>query len=99
MLARCLFEMYRGFVTGSPQLSDLTFNRKVVDVMDEAKAFARIRRQGQVANGSRGNGPGSTLAPARGSGGRQVACFRHPNARPIGVPSIDLMEANQRRGD
>ena len=44
MLARCLFDMYSRFVTDSPQLSDLTFNRKVVDVMDKAKAFARIRR-------------------------------------------------------
>lgn len=44
MLARCLFDMYSRFVTGSPQLSDLTFNRKVVDVMDRAKTFARIRR-------------------------------------------------------
>jgi len=44
MLARCLFDTYSRFVTGTPQLSDLTFNRKVVDVMDKAKAFARIRR-------------------------------------------------------
>jgi hypothetical protein len=44
MLARCLFDMYSRFVTDSPQLSDLTFNRKVVDVMDKAKTFARIRR-------------------------------------------------------
>jgi predicted dehydrogenase len=44
MLARCLFDMYTRFVTDTPQLSDLTFNRKVVDVMDKAKAFARIRR-------------------------------------------------------
>jgi predicted dehydrogenase len=44
MLARCLFDMYSRFITGSPQLSDLAFNRKVVDVMDKAKAFARIRR-------------------------------------------------------
>jgi predicted dehydrogenase len=44
MLARCLFDMYSRFATDSPQLSDLTFNRKVVDVMDKAKAFARIRR-------------------------------------------------------
>ena len=44
MLARCLFDMYSRFVTGSPQISDLTFNRKVVDVMDKAKTFARIRR-------------------------------------------------------
>jgi hypothetical protein len=44
MLTRCLFDMYARFVTGSPQLSDLTFNRKVVDVMDKAKTLARIRR-------------------------------------------------------
>ena len=44
MLSRCLFDMYSRFVTDSPQPSDLTFNRKVVDVMDKAKAFARIRR-------------------------------------------------------
>lgn len=44
MLARCLFDTYSRFVTDSPQLSDLTFNRKVVDVMDKAKLFARIRR-------------------------------------------------------
>jgi hypothetical protein len=36
--------MYTRFITDSPQISDLTFNRKVVDVMDKAKAFARIRR-------------------------------------------------------
>jgi len=44
MLARCLFDTYSRFVTDSPQISDLTFNRKVVDVMDRAKLFARIRR-------------------------------------------------------
>jgi predicted dehydrogenase len=44
MLARCLFDTYSRFVTDSPQLSDLAFNRKVVDVMDKAKMFARIRR-------------------------------------------------------
>jgi predicted dehydrogenase len=44
MLARCLFDMYSRFSTGSPQLSDLAFNRKVIDVMDKAKTFARIRR-------------------------------------------------------
>ena len=44
MLARCLFDMYSRFITGSPQLSDLAFNRKVIDVMDKAKTFARIRR-------------------------------------------------------
>jgi predicted dehydrogenase len=44
MLARCLLDTYSRFVTDSPQLSDLTFNRKVVDLMDKAKAFARIRR-------------------------------------------------------
>ena len=44
MLARCLFDMYSRFATDSPQLSDLTFNRKVIDVMDRAKTFARIRR-------------------------------------------------------
>ena len=44
MLLRCLFDMYSRFVTDTPQLSDLTFNRKVVDVMDKAKTFARIRR-------------------------------------------------------
>jgi len=44
MLARCLFDMYTRFITDTPQLSDLTFNRKVVDVMDKAKMFARIRR-------------------------------------------------------
>jgi predicted dehydrogenase len=44
MLARCLFDMYTRFITDSPQISDLTFNRKVVDVMDKAKRFARIRR-------------------------------------------------------
>ncbi len=44
MLARCLFDMYSRFLTDSPQISDLTFNRKVVDVMDKAKTFARIRR-------------------------------------------------------
>ncbi|HEX2077183.1 MAG TPA: Gfo/Idh/MocA family oxidoreductase [Longimicrobium sp.] len=44
MFARCLFDMYSRFVTDSPQLSDLTFNRKVVDVMDKAKTLARIRR-------------------------------------------------------
>lgn len=44
MLARCLFDIYARFITGTPQLSDLDFNRKVVDVMDRAKRFARIRR-------------------------------------------------------
>jgi predicted dehydrogenase len=44
MLARCLFDTYSRFITDSPQLSDLTFNRKVVDVMDKAKTLARIRR-------------------------------------------------------
>ena len=44
MLARCLLDMYSRFVTDTPQLSDLTFNRKVIDVMDKAKTFARIRR-------------------------------------------------------
>jgi predicted dehydrogenase len=44
MLAGCLYDMYSRFLTDSPQLSDLTFNRKVVDVMDKAKTFARIRR-------------------------------------------------------
>ncbi len=44
MRARCLFDMYSRFATDSPQLSDLTFNRKVIDVMDKAKTFARIRR-------------------------------------------------------
>jgi predicted dehydrogenase len=44
MLARCLFDMYTRFITDAPQVSDLTFNRKVIDVMDKAKTFARIRR-------------------------------------------------------
>jgi predicted dehydrogenase len=44
MLARCLFDMYSRFLTGSAQLSDLAFNRRVVDVMDKAKMFALIRR-------------------------------------------------------
>ncbi len=44
MLSRCLFDMYARFVTDSPQISDLTFNRKVIDVMDRAKTFGRIRR-------------------------------------------------------
>ncbi|WP_420128232.1 Gfo/Idh/MocA family protein [Longimicrobium sp.] len=44
MLTRCLFDMYSRFITDTPQLSDLAFNRKVVDVMDKAKTFARIRR-------------------------------------------------------
>lgn len=44
MLARCLFDMYSRFLSDTPQLSDLAFNRKVVDVMDRAKMFARIRR-------------------------------------------------------
>ncbi|CAA9297408.1 MAG: hypothetical protein AVDCRST_MAG68-133 [uncultured Gemmatimonadetes bacterium] len=44
MLTRCLFDMYSRFVTGSPQVSDLAFNRKVVDVMDKAKTLAWIRR-------------------------------------------------------
>lgn len=44
MLARCLFDMYTRFITDSPQISDLAFNRKVVDVMDRAKMFGRIRR-------------------------------------------------------
>jgi predicted dehydrogenase len=44
MLYRCLFDMYTRFLTDSPQLSDLAFNRKVVDVMDRAKMFGRIRR-------------------------------------------------------
>jgi predicted dehydrogenase len=44
MLARCLFDMYSRFLADAPQISDLTFNRKVVDVMDKAKTFARIRR-------------------------------------------------------
>jgi predicted dehydrogenase len=44
MLARCLYDTYSRFVTGSPQFSDLTFNRKVIDLMDKAKTFARIRR-------------------------------------------------------
>jgi hypothetical protein len=44
MLTQCLFDIYSRFMTDSPQLSDLAFNRKVVDVMDKAKTFARIRR-------------------------------------------------------
>lgn len=44
MLARCLFDIYARFATDSPQLSDLAFNRRVIDVMDKAKTFARIRR-------------------------------------------------------
>jgi predicted dehydrogenase len=44
MLARCLFDMYARFAADTPQLSDLTFNRKVIDVMDKAKTLARIRR-------------------------------------------------------
>jgi predicted dehydrogenase len=44
MLTRCLFDMYSRFATGSPQVSDLDFNRKVVDVMDKAKTLAWIRR-------------------------------------------------------
>lgn len=44
MLARCLFDMYSRFISDSPQISDLAFNRKVVDVMDRAKTLARIRR-------------------------------------------------------
>ncbi len=44
MLARCLFDMYSRFLTDSPHISDLAFNRKVIDVMDQAKRFARIRR-------------------------------------------------------
>jgi predicted dehydrogenase len=44
MLLRCLFDMYSRFATDTPQISDLAFNRKVVDVMDKAKVFARIRR-------------------------------------------------------
>ena len=44
MLLGCLFDMYSRFIAGSPQLSDLAFNRKVIDVMDKAKAFARVRR-------------------------------------------------------
>lgn len=44
MLARCLSDIYSRFATDSPQLSDLTFNRKVIDVMDKAKTLARIRR-------------------------------------------------------
>jgi predicted dehydrogenase len=44
MLLRCLFDMYSRFITDTPQVSDLAFNRKVVDVMDKAKTYARIRR-------------------------------------------------------
>jgi predicted dehydrogenase len=44
MLARCLYDTYARFVTDTPQLSDLAFNRKVIDMMDKAKTFARIRR-------------------------------------------------------
>jgi predicted dehydrogenase len=44
MLTRCLFDTYSRFAADSPQLSDLAFNRKVIDVMDKAKTFARIRR-------------------------------------------------------
>ena len=44
MLARCLYDTYSRFATDSPQLSDLAFNRKVIDLMDKAKTFARIRR-------------------------------------------------------
>jgi predicted dehydrogenase len=44
MLTRCLFDMYSRFATDSPQVSDLAFNRKVIDVMDKAKTYARIRR-------------------------------------------------------
>ena len=44
MLARCLFDMYSRFATDAPQVSDLDFNRKVVDVMDKAKTLAWIRR-------------------------------------------------------
>jgi predicted dehydrogenase len=44
MLAHCLFDMYSRFLADAPQISDLTFNRKVIDVMDKAKTFARIRR-------------------------------------------------------
>jgi predicted dehydrogenase len=44
MLERCLYDTYSRFCTDSPQLSDLAFNRKVIDLMDKAKTFARIRR-------------------------------------------------------
>jgi hypothetical protein len=44
MLARCLYDTYSRFATDSPQPSDLAFNRKVIDLMDKAKTFARIRR-------------------------------------------------------
>ncbi len=44
MLAHCLFDMYSRFLADAPQISDLAFNRKVIDVMDKAKTFARIRR-------------------------------------------------------
>jgi hypothetical protein len=44
MLTGCLFDMYSRFMTDSPQISDLAFNRKVVDVMDKAKTLAWIRR-------------------------------------------------------
>lgn len=44
MLARCLYDTYARFASETPQLSDLAFNRKVIDMMDKAKTFARIRR-------------------------------------------------------
>lgn len=44
MLARCLYDTYARFASDTPQLSDLAFNRKVIDMMDKAKTFARIRR-------------------------------------------------------
>jgi hypothetical protein len=51
MLARCLYDTYSRFATETPQLSDLAFNRKVIDVMDRAQSFARIRRWRHSGNG------------------------------------------------
>jgi len=57
---------------------------------------SKVGARGELVLGNRLD---FTLALARGSGGRRVARFKHPSARPFGVPSIDLIEANQRRGE
>jgi hypothetical protein len=44
MFTCCLSDIYKRFAANEAQLSDILFNRKVVDIMDRAKKLARIRR-------------------------------------------------------
>jgi predicted dehydrogenase len=43
LFAKCLGDIYSKFAAGQPHLSDIAFNRKVVDVMSKAKALAGLK--------------------------------------------------------